>query len=102
MISADLNIQAEQTTHLCHFPDVVCNLAESYGFMLFKNVPWFTRLWTVQEVVMAEEVLLVFGENTLPFSAVERLYVELSRLGPYDSAVASIKESLFSVLGPHL
>lgn len=58
--------------------------------MLFKNIPWFTRLWTLQEVVMAGEVLLVFGEDTLPFSAVERLYVELERLSPYDSAVANI------------
>ncbi|PMD20166.1 hypothetical protein NA56DRAFT_186584 [Hyaloscypha hepaticicola] len=69
--------------------------------MLFKNIPWFTRLWTVQEVVMAGEALLVFGEDTLPFSAVERLYVELERLSPYDSAVANIGESLFSVLGPY-
>ena len=47
-------------------PDAVCNLAEYYGFGLFKNIPWFTQLWTVQEVVMAREALLVFGEDTLP------------------------------------
>ncbi|KIN06964.1 hypothetical protein OIDMADRAFT_108022 [Oidiodendron maius Zn] len=82
-------------------PDVVCNLARYYGFTIFKNIPWFTRLWTVQEVAMAGEALLVLGEDTLPFSAVARLYIELQRLSPYDSAVANIGGSLFSVLGPH-
>lgn len=72
-----------------------------YGFTIFKNIPWFTRLWTVQEVAMAGEALLVLGEDTLPFSAVARLYIELQRLSPYDSAVANIGGSLFSVLGPH-
>ncbi|KAH8586044.1 heterokaryon incompatibility protein-domain-containing protein [Bisporella sp. PMI_857] len=79
----------------------ILKYSEYYGFMLFKNIPWFTRLWTVQEVAMAGEALLISGEDTLPFSAVGRLYVELKRLSPYDSAVAKIGESLFSVLGPH-
>ncbi|KAN0110651.1 Heterokaryon incompatibility protein (HET) domain containing protein [Hyaloscypha variabilis] len=84
------------------FPDVIFNLAEHYGFRLFKNVPWFTRLWTVQEVVMAGEALLVLGEDTLPFSAVERLYVKLTRLTRADPAVVNIWDSLFTVLGPYV
>ncbi len=50
---------------------------------------------------MAGEALLVIGEDTLPFSAVERLHVELTRLAPADLAVANIGNSLFTVLGPY-
>jgi hypothetical protein len=50
---------------------------------------------------MAGEVLLVLGEDTLPFSAVERLYVELTILAPADPAVANVGISLVEVLAPY-
>jgi hypothetical protein len=50
---------------------------------------------------MVGEALLVFGDDTLAFNAVGRPYVQLKRLSPYDSAMANIGKSLFSVLGPH-
>ncbi|KAK4210129.1 heterokaryon incompatibility protein-domain-containing protein [Rhypophila decipiens] len=85
------------------FSDVAGNPAEHHGFLGLKSmIPWFTRLWTVQEVAMAREALFVLGEDTLSFNAVGSLYRELERLRPYDSAVEAVYESLLGVLGPYL
>ena len=50
---------------------------------------------------MAGEVFLVLGKDTLPFSAVEQLHVELTRLAPANPAVLNIGNSLFAVFHPY-
>ncbi|KAM7215762.1 Heterokaryon incompatibility protein (HET) domain containing protein [Rhypophila decipiens] len=77
--------------------------SEHHGFLGLKSmIPWFTRLWTVQEVAMAREALFVLREDTLSFNAVGSLYRELERLRPYDSAVEAVYQSLLGVLGRYL
>ncbi|KAM7205995.1 Heterokaryon incompatibility protein (HET) domain containing protein [Rhypophila sp. PSN 637] len=84
------------------FTDVAGHSAGHHGFLYLKSmIPWFTRLWTVQEVAMAREALFVLGEHTLSFNAVGSLYQELDRLRPYDSAVEAVYQSLLGVLGPY-
>ena len=36
----------------------------------FYSMPWFSRLWTVQEVALAKEVVLLQGEYILAWKAV--------------------------------
>lgn len=48
----------------------------------FLKLPWFNRLWIVQEVVFNLEVCLICGETELPFS---RLVSALSVIKPRDS-----------------
>jgi hypothetical protein len=48
----------------------------------FLNLPWFNRLWIVQEVVFNVEVCLICGEVELPFS---RLVSALSIIKRQDS-----------------
>jgi hypothetical protein len=36
--------------------------------LLFLNLPWFNRLWIIQEIVFSLEVRLICGETELPFS----------------------------------
>jgi hypothetical protein len=47
----------------------------------FLHLPWFNRLWIVQEVVFNLEVCLICGETELPFS---RLVSALSVIKPQD------------------
>jgi hypothetical protein len=45
------------------------------GFRQLYSSPWFTRMWIVQEVALAENMFLHFGENILEWHDFERLCV---------------------------
>ena len=46
-----------------------------FGFRQLCNSPWFTRMWIVQEVALAKNMLLHFGDNILEWNVFERLCV---------------------------
>ncbi|KAK0644180.1 heterokaryon incompatibility protein-domain-containing protein [Cercophora newfieldiana] len=80
----------------------ILEASENYGFLLFKLLPWFTRLWTVQEVIVAREALFVLGEDALSFGAVVRLDEELQRLRAYHFAASEVYQGFVNLLAPHV
>jgi hypothetical protein len=48
--------------------------------LLFLSLPWFNRLWIVQEIVFSLEICLICGTTELPFS---RLVSALSVVEPF-------------------
>jgi hypothetical protein len=48
--------------------------------LLFLSLPWFNRLWIVQEIVFSLEICLICGTTELPFS---RLVSALSVMEPF-------------------
>ncbi|RDW75436.1 hypothetical protein BP6252_06578 [Coleophoma cylindrospora] len=47
----------------------VSDMIMSHGMNLIYERPWFTRLWTVQEVALASEVILCCGKDELDWTS---------------------------------
>lgn len=59
---ANLKMSLEDTT-----------LAPLYTVMELFSLPWFRRSWTVQEAVLASELTLWYGANSLPWKTITTL-----------------------------
>jgi hypothetical protein len=73
-------------THLHYFSlqTVNCSTAASQGIIpFFQSKDWFWRIWTIQELALAEEVSVIIGEKTLPWKLIEAI------LDRYTSSLSS-------------
>ncbi|KAF5008254.1 hypothetical protein FDECE_5452 [Fusarium decemcellulare] len=62
----------------------------------WQGVKWWQRIWTIQEAKLPTESSIIWGDQSVSFSALKRVAVQLTRPG---SAVTEGFEYLFS-LGP--
>ena len=67
-----------------------------YSVQRFLKLPWFNRLWIVQEVVFSLEVRLICGETDLPFS---RFIAGLCQVKPQLEASCNNPEDLVRIRG---
>jgi hypothetical protein len=91
----ELNAQHDQGTHTfqsllaIHRPRL--GLPEWIALRNFLDHPWWSRIWTLQEVVLASSIVVCFGKHTIPW---ERLLI----LAPTNSLLYETHE-MFQVMG---
>lgn len=49
------------------------------SLMVMLNVPWFTRTWVVQEIVLARRATLMHGEHSLPWDTLAMAWINWER-----------------------
>lgn len=56
------------------------------------NLPWFSRVWVLQEVAMAQTAILIYGSETLPWDRLEKFneMCQIDTVGRWTNALASI------------
>lgn len=74
------------------------------GLVAFLNRPLFSRVWIVQEVSLARNVVLLCGTRTLPWSMISKTLAFLTTTGWHDQISADflrINEKLVASPGPY-
>jgi len=70
--------------HYFSLQTVNCSTAASQGIIpFFQSKEWFWRIWTVQELALADEVSVIIGEKTISWKMIEAI------LGRYASSLDS-------------
>lgn len=69
----------EKQLRLFNLPDATDSLWHAIGDLLGRR--WFTRLWVIQEVVLASNVIVVCGRKRITWDLLRQLASEISRLG---------------------
>lgn len=62
-----------------NLPDATDSLWQAIGELLGRR--WFTRLWVIQEVVLASAVIVVCGSKRISWSLLGKLASEITRVG---------------------
>lgn len=62
-----------------HLPGVTDPLWHAIGDLVGRR--WFTRLWVIQEVVLASNVIVVCGSKRITWSLLGKLASEITRVG---------------------
>lgn len=71
-------------------------------YEMFHIIPWFERLWTLQEIVLNNHSILFYGSIAVKFSAVRRLDEKLYDLQEKNLDFQNAYTEFWSGFGPYL
>lgn len=71
--------------------------------LFFRQVPWFSRLWVLQEVTLARAAILVWDDVFIDWKSLSDsvMHVTLERLELQNPVASHIKEAIAAALGPY-
>ena len=66
------------------------------------KLPWFTRLWALQEAVLAKDAIFVYGEHTIKYKTLYGYYLALSALTSENDHIERLYYEINRVMVPYM